>query len=84
MVIMRNEDTGKTDKIIFYGRSQFKQDGKSWIADHIEMDMESNKVIASGNTKAMIIQVKKKKTNTTSPTSDNSSYSLASKDKNLH
>ena len=62
MVMMRNEETGKTDRIIFYGRSQVKQSGKSWIADHIEMDMSSKKVIASGNTKAVILQTKKKTT----------------------
>ncbi len=82
MVMMRNEETGKTDRIIFYGRSQVRQTGKSWIADHIEMDMATKKVLASGNTKAVILQMKKKSpTETPKDKDDNGDMQLATKGK---
>jgi hypothetical protein len=54
-VLIRN-DLGKAQRIVFSGRSQITQPGKRWIADHIEMTLSDKKVLASGNTRAVIIQ----------------------------
>ncbi len=54
-ILVKNAE-GKTERIVFTGRSQISQPGKRWIADRIEMTMEDKKVIATGNTKALILQ----------------------------
>jgi lipopolysaccharide export system protein LptA len=54
-VLLRNPQ-GKCDRVIFSGRSQISQPGRRWIADRIEMTINDKKVLASGNTKALILQ----------------------------
>jgi lipopolysaccharide export system protein LptA len=55
VILLRNAQN-KAERIIFSGRSQISQPGKRWIADHIEMTVADKKVLASGNTKALILQ----------------------------
>jgi lipopolysaccharide export system protein LptA len=55
-ILVRNA-LGKTERVVFSGRSQISQPGRRWIADRIEMTMDDKKVIATGNTKALILQV---------------------------
>jgi lipopolysaccharide export system protein LptA len=57
-ILVRNAQ-GKTERVVFSGRSQISQPGKRWIADRIEMTMDDKKVIATGNTKALILQPSK-------------------------
>lgn len=57
-ILLRNQQ-GKAERIVFSGRSQISQPGRRWIADRIEMTMEDKKVIATGNTKALILQTPK-------------------------
>lgn len=54
-VLLKN-DQGKAEKVIFVGRSQITQTGKRWIADKITLTMANKKVLAEGNTRALIIQ----------------------------
>jgi lipopolysaccharide assembly outer membrane protein LptD (OstA) len=54
-ILVRNAQ-GKAERVVFSGRSQISQPGRRWIADRIEMAMEDKKVIATGNTKALILQ----------------------------
>jgi lipopolysaccharide export system protein LptA len=53
--VLTTNAQGKADKIIFSGRSQICQPTKRWIADHIEMTIADKKVLASGNTRAMLL-----------------------------
>jgi lipopolysaccharide export system protein LptA len=55
VILLRNED-GKADKVIFSGRSQVSQPGRRWIADRITVTVADKRVLAEGNTKALIIQ----------------------------
>lgn len=57
-ILLRNQQ-GKAERIVFTGRSQISQPGRRWIADRIEMTIEDKKVIATGNTKALILQMPK-------------------------
>jgi lipopolysaccharide export system protein LptA len=63
-VLLRNMQ-GKCERVIFSGRSQISQPGRRWIADRIEMTMNDRKVMASGNTKALILQTPKQRLQTT-------------------
>lgn len=54
--IMIRNDEGKAERIIFAGRSQLSQPGRRWIADRIEMTVADKKVLATGNTKALLLQ----------------------------
>jgi lipopolysaccharide export system protein LptA len=54
-ILVRNS-LGKAERVVFTGRSQISQPGRRWIADKIEMTIEDKKVIATGNTKALILQ----------------------------
>lgn len=56
MVMVKNLETGQTEKVLLYGRCQITQPGKRWIADRITYTVADNKVIAEGNTKAFILQ----------------------------
>lgn len=56
MVMVRNPETGQTEKVLLFGRCQITQTGKRWIADRITYTVADNKVIAEGNTKAFILQ----------------------------
>lgn len=53
--ILANE-FGETEKVVFIGRSQITQPGRRWIADRITYTVEDNKVLAEGNTRAIIIK----------------------------
>ncbi len=55
VLLLRNAD-GRAEKVIFTERSQISQPGKRWIADRITMAVATKKVLAEGNTKALIIQ----------------------------
>jgi len=55
ITILANE-FGETDKVVFVGRSQITQPGRRWIADRITYTVEDNKVLAEGNTRAIIIK----------------------------
>ncbi|MBY0356573.1 MAG: hypothetical protein K2W82_01120 [Candidatus Obscuribacterales bacterium] len=55
IVLVRNAD-GKAEKVVFQGRSQLTQAGRRWIADSIVYIIAEHRVVAQGNTKAMIIQ----------------------------
>lgn len=58
-VLIRNMQ-GKPERVIFSGRSQISQPGRRWIADRIEMTLADRKVLASGNTKAFMLQAPQK------------------------
>ncbi len=47
---------GKAERVIFTGRSQIAQPGRKWIGDRITLTLEDRKVLAEGNTKAIIVQ----------------------------
>jgi lipopolysaccharide export system protein LptA len=55
VILLRNED-GQAQKILFTGRSQISQPGKRWIGDKITFTVADKKVLAEGNTKAIILQ----------------------------
>lgn len=55
VILVRNED-GRAEKVIFTGRSQVSQPGRRWIADKITVTVADKKVMAVGNTKALIMQ----------------------------
>ncbi|MBI4534401.1 MAG: hypothetical protein HY711_10700 [Candidatus Melainabacteria bacterium] len=55
VVVVRN-DEGKAEKVVFHGRSQVSQPGRRWIADRITLTVADKKVLAEGNTKAIILQ----------------------------
>lgn len=55
-VIMVKNSEGRAEKVYFVGRSQVSQTGRRWIADRITIVVADKKVLAEGNTKAMIIQ----------------------------
>jgi len=56
MIMVKNVETGQTEKVLLFGRCQITQTGKRWIADRITYTVADNKVIAEGNTKAFILQ----------------------------
>jgi len=60
-VLFRNAE-GRAEKVIFTGRSQISQSGKRWIADRITMAVATKKILAEGNTKALIISSPNNKT----------------------
>ncbi len=55
ILLLRNVD-GEIDKVLFIGRSKISQPGRRWIADRITYTMSDHKVLAEGNTKAIILQ----------------------------
>lgn len=46
---------GKAERVIFTGRSQISQPGRRWIGDRITLTLHDRKVLAEGNTKAIIV-----------------------------
>lgn len=60
-VTMLCDEYGQAEKVIFTGRSQITQPGRRWIGDRITMTMEDRKVLAEGNTRAIIVQNKPQK-----------------------
>lgn len=61
ILMLRNVD-GEIDKVLFIGRSKISQPGKRWIADRITYTMSDHKVLAEGNTKAIILQTPNRQT----------------------
>ncbi|MDR3612354.1 MAG: LptA/OstA family protein [Candidatus Obscuribacterales bacterium] len=57
VLMLRNEE-GRTERIIFFGRSQVTQPGKRWIGDKITFIVPDQRVIAEGNTRAIILNTK--------------------------
>jgi len=55
VIMVRNQD-GKPERVIFRGRSQVTQPGRRWIADRITLTVADKKVLAEGNTKALILK----------------------------
>ncbi len=55
ITVLTNE-YGETEKVVFIGRSQITQPGRRWIADRITYTVEDNKVLAEGNTRAIIVK----------------------------
>ncbi len=55
VILIRNME-GKAEKVYFIGRSQISQTGRRWIADAITFVVAEHKVVATGNTKAYILQ----------------------------
>jgi len=66
VIVLRN-DEGQSDKILFRGRSQINQPGKRWIGDQIQFTMSDKKVLAAGNTRAIILSAPGKKTPAATP-----------------
>ncbi len=58
MIMIKNLETGETEKILLLGRCQVTQPGKRWIADRITYTISNDKVEAEGNTKAFILKQK--------------------------
>jgi hypothetical protein len=56
---LRN-DEGLAEKVVFSGRSQINQPGKRWIGDRITFTVTDKKVLAEGNTRAIILSTPKK------------------------
>jgi lipopolysaccharide export system protein LptA len=57
VVMLRNEE-GRAERILFFGRSQVTQPGKRWIGDKITFMVPDQRVIAEGNTRAIILSTK--------------------------
>lgn len=55
-IIMTRKADGRADKVYFQGRSQISQPGRRWIADEITFIVDERRVVAQGNSKAMILQ----------------------------
>lgn len=56
VILLRNPEDGRAEKVLMSGRCQITQPGKRWIADKITYTVDDNKVLAEGNTKAIILQ----------------------------
>jgi hypothetical protein len=80
VIVLRN-DEGQSDKILFRGRSQINQPGKRWIGDQIQFTMSDKKVLAAGNTRAIILSApgKKAPAATPAPTTPGADAKLAAK-----
>ncbi|HNB17275.1 MAG TPA: hypothetical protein PLC15_17965, partial [Candidatus Obscuribacter sp.] len=57
VILVRNVE-GQAERVYFVGRSQITQPGKRWIADKIVMTVADRKVLAEGNTRAIILPKK--------------------------
>jgi lipopolysaccharide export system protein LptA len=57
VLLLRNEE-GRAERIMFFGRSQVTQPGKRWIGDKITFMVPDQRVIAEGNTRAIILSTK--------------------------
>lgn len=55
-IILTRKADGRADKVYFQGRSQISQPGRRWIADEITFIVDERRVVAQGNSKAMILQ----------------------------
>ncbi|MBI1268855.1 hypothetical protein GC174_00335 [bacterium] len=58
---------GKAERVVFTGRSQITQPGRKWIGDRITLTLADRKVLAEGNTKAIIVQDDPTKQNNQKP-----------------
>jgi lipopolysaccharide export system protein LptA len=59
VLLIRNEE-GRAERIMFFGRSQVTQPGKRWIGDKITFMVPDQRVIAEGNTRAIILSTRGK------------------------
>lgn len=87
-IVLTKNAEGQADKVYFTGRSQISQPGRRWIADTITFIVEEHRVVAHGNSRAMILQTPKDKNATppakTAPRTPNDNTKLAQpKPKNL-
>ncbi len=55
-ITLVNNETGQADRVIFIGRSQISQPGRRWIGDRITMLVADRRVLAEGNTRAIIVK----------------------------
>lgn len=55
-IVLTKNSEGKADKVYFTGRSQISQPGRRWIADSITFIVDEKRVVAHGNSRAMILQ----------------------------
>jgi lipopolysaccharide export system protein LptA len=55
-IALTSNEYGQAEKVVFIGRSQICQPGKRWIADRITFTVEDRKVLAEGNTRAIIVK----------------------------
>lgn len=55
-IVLTKNAAGQADKVYFTGRSQISQPGRRWIADTITFIVEEHRVVAHGNSRAMILQ----------------------------
>ena len=55
-IVLTRNTLGQADKVYFTGRSQISQPGRRWIADAITFVVEEHRVVAHGNSRAMILQ----------------------------
>lgn len=55
-IILLKNKYGKAEKVIFVGRSRIAQPGKRWIGDRITLTLHDRKVLAEGNTRAIIVK----------------------------
>lgn len=56
IILLRNPQDGRAEKVLMAGRCQITQPGKRWIADRITFTVADSKVLAEGNTRAIILQ----------------------------
>ena len=49
---------GKAERVVFTGRSRISQPGRRWIGDRITLTLHDRKVLAEGNTRAIIVKDK--------------------------
>jgi lipopolysaccharide export system protein LptA len=81
-VVVTRRDDGSADKILFTGRSQINQPGRKWIGDRITITVLDHRVLAAGNTRAIITSMGNKSGGAPSPSSsgsDGHSESVSSK-----
>lgn len=63
-IVLTKNAEGQADKVYFTGRSQISQPGRRWIADTITFIVDEHRVVAHGNSRAMILQGPKDKNQT--------------------
>ncbi len=80
-VLVTRRDDGSADKILFTGRSQINQPGRKWIGDRITITVLDHRVLAAGNTRAVITSMGNKSGSSpsSSSSSDGHSESVSSK-----
>jgi hypothetical protein len=75
--VMTRNALNKPERIVFSGRSQISQPTKRWIADRIEMYIADKRIVASGNTKAIILHAPAPAAQPAPPPEENSQLAKA-------